>query len=55
MTKQEKDKSISPDGKWKAILDPNTGLRWIQLTHTREQFTIKEIVEATKQIAPEIW
>ena len=54
MTKQ-KDKSISPDGKWKVVFDPDSGIRWVQLTHSREQFTIEEIVEATKKIAPELW
>ena len=48
----------SPDGKWKIILDPETHY-WIdmsnELTEQVGQFTIKEIVEATKNIAPEIW
>ena len=54
MTNQ-RNKELSPDGKWKVILDPNHGIRWIQLTQTQEQFTIKEIVEATKNICPELW
>ena len=48
----------SPDGKWKIILD-NATARWIDLsnnlTETAGQFTIRELVEATKNIAPEIW
>ena len=54
MTNQE-NKDISPDGKWKVVFDPSSGIRWVQLTQPRNQFTIKEIVEATKKIAPEIW
>jgi len=54
MTKQE-NKDITPDGKWKVVFDPNSGIRWIQLTQPQDQFTIEEIVEATKKIAPEIW
>ena len=49
---------ISPDGKWKIILG-HESIRWldlsINLTETAGQFTIKELVEATKKIAPEIW
>jgi len=48
----------SPDGKWKIILDNGT-VRWVDLsnnlTETAGQFTIRELVEATKNIAPEIW
>ena len=47
--------NISPDGKWKVVFAPTHGIRWIQLTQTQEQFTIKEIVEATKNICPELW
>tara|TARA_B100001121_G_C18092985_1_gene346528 strand:+ start:70 stop:234 length:165 start_codon:yes stop_codon:yes gene_type:complete len=54
MTKQE-NKDISPDGKWKVVFDPDSGIRWVQLTQSREQFTIEEIVEATKKIVPELW
>lgn len=54
MTNQE-DNYISPDGKWKVFFDPDSGIRWVQLTQSREQFTIEEIVEATKKIAPELW
>ena len=53
MTNQE-NKDISPDGKWKVVFDPSSGIRWVQLTQPRDQFTIKEIVEATKKIAPYI-
>lgn len=49
---------ISPDRKWKIILDSET-YYWIkmsnELTEQVGQFTIKEIIEATKNIAPEIW
>ena len=49
---------ISPDGKWKIILSGDT-IRWIDLSHnlteTSGPFTIRELVEATKNIAPEIW
>ena len=49
---------ISPDGKWKIILGDDE-IRWIDLsnnlTETTVQFTIRELVEATKNIAPEIW
>jgi len=46
--------NISPDGIWKIVVEDNK-VRWIKLTPPKEQFTIKEIVEATKNIAPEIW
>ena len=46
--------NISPDGKWKVILE-NNKLTWIALTEYKKQFTIKEIVEATKNIDPDIW
>jgi len=46
--------NISPDGRWKVIIE-NNEIKWIMLTDHQEQFTIKEIVEATKNIAPEIW
>ena len=49
------NKEISPDGKWKVIFDPNSGIRWVSLNQPRDNFSIEEIVEATKKIAPEIW
>tara|TARA_Y100000748_G_scaffold284800_1_gene266865 strand:+ start:597 stop:761 length:165 start_codon:yes stop_codon:yes gene_type:complete len=52
MTKQENN--ISPDGNWKVIIE-NNQIRWVQLTESKSQYTIKELVEATKAIAPEIW
>ena len=52
MTKQENN--ISPDGNWKVIIE-NNQIRWVQLTEPKSQYTIKELVEATKAIAPEIW
>jgi len=45
---------ISPDGKWKILIEDNK-VKWIKLTKPETQFTIKEIVKATKNIAPEIW
>ena len=39
----KKDKSISPDGKWKVTFDTNLGVTWIQLTETQPQVKIKEI------------
>ena len=48
MTKQE-NKDITPDGKWKVVFDPDSGIRWVQLTQSREQFTIEEIVVMVKK------
>ena len=44
----------SPDGKWKIIITDEI-VKWVELTETESQYTIKEIVEATKNIDPEIW
>ena len=41
----KKDKSISPDGKWKVIFDTNLGVTWMQLTETQPQVKIKEQVK----------
>jgi len=46
--------NTSPDGKWKIIIDNNKVI-WIELTDHKEQFTIQEIVQATKDVIPEIW
>jgi hypothetical protein len=46
--------SVSPDGKWKIIIDDNQ-IKWIELTEKKDQYTIQELVEATKRILPEIW
>jgi len=54
MTNQ-RNKDISPDGKWKVVFDPDHGIRWVQLTKPKYQYTIEELVEATKSIKPEIW
>ena len=51
MTKQ-KDKSISPDGKWKVTFDTNLGVTWMQLTETQPQVKIKEPVKI--EISPEM-
>ena len=45
---------ISPDGKWKIVIQ-DSYVKWIKLTEQPMQFTIDEIVEATKKIKPEIW
>ena len=45
---------ISPDGKWKITIRPGKAV-WTDLTKNSSSYTIKELVEATKAIAPEIW
>ena len=46
--------NISPDGKWKIVIEDNK-VRWVDLTKPKYQYTIEEIVEATKRIKPELW
>ena len=46
--------NISPDGKWKVVIE-NVEIKWIELTEKEDQYTIQEIVDATKRILPEIW
>jgi|TARA_B100001093_G_C26274286_1_gene778280 hypothetical protein len=46
--------NISPDGKWKIVIEDNQ-VKWIELTEPKYQYTIEELVEATKRILPEIW
>ena len=46
--------NISPDGKWKIIIEDNQ-VKWIELTEPKYQYTIEELVQATKDIKPEIW
>ena len=46
--------NISPDGKWKIIIKDNQ-VKWIELTEPKYQYTIEELVQATKSIKPEIW
>ena len=46
--------NISPDGKWKIVIEDNQ-VKWVKLTEPKDQYTIEEIVEATKRIKPEIW
>ena len=53
MTNQ-KNRHVSPDGKWQVDIVNNTAT-WSKLTKPKHQYTIKEIVEATKRILPEIW
>jgi hypothetical protein len=46
--------NTSPDGKWKIIIE-NNQVKWIELTEPKYQYTIEELVEATKKVLPEIW
>ena len=46
--------NISPDGKWKIVIEDNK-IVWIELTGKEDQYTIEEIVDATKRVLPEIW
>ena len=46
--------NISPDGKWKVVIEDGE-IRWIELTEKEDQYTIQEIVDATKRILPDIW
>jgi len=46
--------NISPDGKWKIIIEDNQ-VKWVELTEPKYQYTIQELVEATKRVLPEIW
>jgi hypothetical protein len=46
--------NISPDGKWKIIVE-NNQVKWVELTVNEDQYTIQELVDATKRILPEIW
>jgi hypothetical protein len=48
------DGNISPDGKWKIIIEDNQ-VKCIELTETEDQYKIQELVDATKRILPEIW
>tara|TARA_S200000501_G_C20536005_1_gene617892 strand:+ start:183 stop:341 length:159 start_codon:yes stop_codon:yes gene_type:complete len=46
--------NISPDGRWKIVIEDNQ-VKWVELVQTKKQFTTQELVEATKNIAPELW
>jgi len=46
--------NISPDGKWKIVIEDNK-VKWIDLTEPKYHYTIEELVQATKDIKPEIW
>ena len=46
--------NISPDGKWKIIVE-NNQVKWVELTENKDQYTIQELVDATKRVLPEIW
>ena len=48
------DNNVSPDGKWKIVVDDDK-VKWIELTRPKYQYTIEELVEATKSIKPELW
>ena len=41
--------NTSPDGKWKIIIEDNK-VKWIELTEPKYQYTIQELVEATKRV-----
>ena len=41
--------NISPDGKWKIIVE-NNQVKWVELTVNKDQYTIQELVDATKRI-----
>ena len=53
MTNQ-KNRHVSPDGKWQVVVIDGEAT-WIELTEPKYQYTIQELVEATKNIKPEIW
>ena len=46
--------NISPDSKWKIIVE-NNQVKWVELTENKDQYTIQELVDATKRVLPEIW
>jgi len=46
--------NISPDGKWQIVIEDKQ-VKWIELTEPKYQYTIEELVQATKDIKPEIW
>ena len=45
---------ISPDGKWKIIIEDNQ-VKWVEVDQSTKQYTTQELIEATKNIAPELW
>jgi|TARA_B100001287_G_C22607800_1_gene493612 hypothetical protein len=47
--------NISPDGKWQITIDKDGNITWFDLTKSQGTYTIEEIVEATKNICPELW
>ena len=53
MTNQE-NRYVSPDGKWQVVVIDSTAT-WVELTEPKYQYTIQELVEATKRVLPEIW
>jgi hypothetical protein len=46
---------ISPDQRWEITIDEDGNVKWFDLTKTQGRYTIQEIVEATKNIIPELW
>ena len=46
--------NISPDGKWKIIIEDNQ-VKWVEVDQSTKQYTTQELIEATKNIAPELW
>ena len=53
MTNQKN--SVSPDGKWQVFIDEHGNVTWEDLTKTPGAYTIEEVIEATKNIYPELW
>jgi hypothetical protein len=53
MTNQKDN--TSPDGKWKVTINTDGNLTWFDLTKFKGTYTIQELVQATKDIKPEIW
>ena len=45
----------SPDGKWQVTIDKDGNLTWFNLTKVTGAYTIQEVIEATKNICPELW
>jgi hypothetical protein len=45
--------NISPGGKWKIIEDNQ--VKWVELTKPKYQYTLDEVVKATKNIKSDLW
>jgi hypothetical protein len=46
--------NISPDSKWKVVIEDNK-VKWIQLGKKIYRYTTEELVQATKNIDPDLW